>query len=87
MTDYGPNLKRAATPGVRRRVARSGERPADETLSGLDDETIAEAITGVAAVLRRWAALPAGEVLRLSWPLERERLIDATRQRTNPVHA
>lgn len=63
--------------GVRQRVAHSGERSADETLSGLDDKTIAEAIAGVAAVLRRWAALPAGEVLRLCWSLQRERLIDA----------
>jgi hypothetical protein len=55
--------------GVRERVARSGDRSAAETLSGIDDETIAEAIAGVAALLRRWEALSAGEVLRLSWPL------------------
>jgi hypothetical protein len=64
--------------GVRQRVARSGERPADETLSGIDDETIAEAIAGVSAMLRRWTALPAGEVLRLSWPLRPGRLTDET---------
>ena len=55
--------------GVRERVARSGERSAAESLSGIDDDTIAEAIAGVAALLRQWEALSAGEVLRLSWPL------------------
>jgi hypothetical protein len=55
--------------GVRERVARSGDRSAEQALSGIEDETIAEAITGVAAVLSRWESVPAGEVLRLSWPL------------------
>jgi hypothetical protein len=64
--------------GVRERVARSGERSAEETLSGIDDETIAQAIARVAAVLRRWEALPAGEALRLSWPLPPERVGDHT---------
>ena len=62
--------------GVRDRVARSGEESAEEILSEIDDETVAEAVAGVAEVLRRWAALPAGEVLRLSWPLPLERLAD-----------
>lgn len=62
--------------GVRERVARSGERSAEATLSGVDDNTIAEAIAGVAEVLLRWAALPSGEALRLTWPLTRERLED-----------
>lgn len=57
--------------GVRERVVRSGDRSAEEALSGMEDETIAEAITGVAAVLRRWESVPAGELLRLSWPLPR----------------
>ncbi len=60
--------------GVRERVARSGERSAEETLSGIDDETIAEAIAGVTQVLDRWVALPPGEVIRLAWPLSAEAL-------------
>lgn len=55
--------------GVRHRVARSGDRSAQLIVSAIDDETIARAIVGVAEALRRWAALPAGESLRLAWPL------------------
>jgi hypothetical protein len=62
----GPN-----TPdGVRERIARSGERSAEEALSKIDDETIAAAIACVADTLRGWATLPAGDVLRLSWPFQ-----------------
>lgn len=57
--------------GVRERVARSAERSAQEILFGIEDETIVEAIAEVAAVLRHWESLAAGEVLQLSWPLPR----------------
>ena len=57
--------------GVRQRLARSDERSASEILSGINDETVAEAIVLVRELLGRWAALPAGESLRLCWPLPR----------------
>jgi hypothetical protein len=56
--------------GVRERIACSGDLSAQEALSKIDDETIAAAIACVAGTLRRWAELPAGDVLRLSWPLQ-----------------
>ncbi len=59
--------------GVRERVARSGNQSADEFLSGVDHDTIVEAIAGVADLLGHWAALPPGQMLRLSWPLPRKR--------------
>lgn len=55
--------------GVRERVARSEEQSASEILSRIDDEPVAEAIALVRELLNRWAALPAGETFRLSWPL------------------
>ncbi len=55
--------------GVRKRVARSGDRSAEDFLSRVDDDTIAEAIVRAGELLRRWAELPPGETLRLSWPL------------------
>ena len=57
--------------GVRERVARSEERSAADMLTGISDETVAEAIALVREVLRRWATVPPGESLRLSWPLPR----------------
>ena len=59
--------------GVRKRVASSRDPSAEEFLSGVDDDTIAEAIVCAGALLRRWAELPPGEALRLSWPLPRKR--------------
>ncbi|MBV8942900.1 MAG: hypothetical protein JO342_02670, partial [Solirubrobacterales bacterium] len=67
---FGDGLDTPA--GVRERVARSGDQSAAERLSGIDDAIIAEAIVGVADLLHRWAALPPGKVLRLSWPLPHE---------------
>ena len=62
--------------GVRERVARSRERSAEDFLSRVDDDTIAEAIGRSANLLRRWTELPAGEALRLTWPLPRKQLPD-----------
>jgi hypothetical protein len=62
--------------GVRDRVARSLDRSAVELLNAIDDETIAAAIVGVAALLREWELVPAGGVLRLRWPLPRAWLSD-----------
>ena len=60
--------------GVRERVAHSGERAAEEILSEVHDDTVTEAISGVAELLHRWEALPAGEPLRLTWPPPRSYL-------------
>jgi hypothetical protein len=57
--------------GVRERIARSQDRDAEETLAGVDDNTIAEAIAGVRDLLQGWTALGPGETLRLTWPLSR----------------
>lgn len=56
--------------GVRDRIGRSGEQGAEALLGRMDDATIEAAIAGVQGLLQRWAALPEGEVLRLTWPLE-----------------
>jgi hypothetical protein len=55
--------------GVRDRVARSADSSAEQLLSQISDDDVAEATLGVAEMLRRWSTLPAGETLRLTWPL------------------
>ena len=56
--------------GVRDRAAGYHDSAAAELLDGLDDDTIARAITAVRDLLRRWAEVPPGGALRLSWPLD-----------------
>lgn len=68
----GPN-----TPaGVRERVARSGDPSAEDFLSSVDDDTVAEAIAGAADLLRHWVELLPGQALRLTWPLPQNPLPD-----------
>jgi hypothetical protein len=55
--------------GVRDRAARAGDPSLPDLLAGVADETIAVAIRGVRDLERRWAAVPPGGTLRLSWPL------------------
>lgn len=61
----GPDTPR----GVRDRAAGYRESDVAELLDGLDDDTIAGAINAVRDLLRRWAAVPPGGTLRLTWPL------------------
>jgi hypothetical protein len=61
----GPDTPR----GVRDRAARYQDRSAAEFLDGVDDDSIALAIAEVRDLLRRWAHVPTGGTLRLSWPL------------------
>lgn len=56
--------------GVRDRVERSGDHGAETLLARIDDVTIDAAIAGVQGLLQRWAVLPEGGVLHLTWPLE-----------------
>lgn len=56
--------------GVRDRAAGYRDSGAGELLDGLDDDTIARAITAVRDLLCRWAAVPPDGILRLSWPLD-----------------
>lgn len=55
--------------GVRERLAGRGTPEVEAVLSRVSDDTIATAIEGVRIVQQRWLAIPAGETLRLSWPL------------------
>ena len=57
--------------GVRDRVARADDPSVHDLLARVDDETIAIAIQGVRDLERRWAAVPPGGKLRLTWPLTR----------------
>ena len=41
-----------------------------ELLDSVDDDTIARVITAVTSPLRRWAQMPPGGSLRLTWPLD-----------------
>jgi len=56
--------------GVRGRAAAYDDPAAAELLNGLDDDTIARAITAVRDLLRRWAEVPPGGTLPLTWPLD-----------------
>ena len=58
--------------GVRDRVARADDQTAQDLLARIDDETIATAIRGVRDLVDRWAAVPPGGKLVLSWPLVRD---------------
>ena len=58
--------------GVRDRAARADSPALEDLLSGVDDETIALAIRAVADLAQRWAAVPPGGKLRLTWPLGRD---------------
>ncbi len=49
-------------------------RRVGDLLGRLDDATIALAISGVRQLITAWARLPAGEMLRLEWPLPRAAL-------------
>ena len=60
----GPDTPRR----VRDRAARHRDLAA-ELLDRVDDDTIALAIAEVRDLLRRWAHVPPGGTLRLSWPL------------------
>jgi hypothetical protein len=64
--------------GVRDRVSREHDPPLDNLLVRVDDETIAMAIHGVRDLEQRWAAVPPGGTLRLSWPLARDFFTGAT---------
>lgn len=55
--------------GVRDRAARESDQSASEFLAGVTDDSIAAAIVAVGDLLGRWAAVPPGGTLRLSWPL------------------
>lgn len=57
-------------PRVRDRAAGCRDSWAGELLDGLDDDTIAGAITAVRDLRCRWAAVPPDGILRLSWPLD-----------------
>ena len=58
--------------GVRARAAAQHDDPElQDLLTRVDDETIAAAIAGVRDLVQRWMAVPPGQTLRLSWPLER----------------
>lgn len=61
----GPDTPR----GVRDRAAGYPDPAAAKLLDGLDDDTIAAAITAVRGLLLRWAQVPPGGTLRLTWPL------------------
>lgn len=63
--------------GVRDRAGRDPDPSAAVLLDRLDDDTIARAIADVRDLLRRWAQVPPGGTLRLSWPLSRHRAGDA----------
>jgi hypothetical protein len=56
--------------GVRERARRDGDQALLDLLAGVDDETIAQAISGVREVAQRWTAVPPGGKLELSWPLQ-----------------
>jgi hypothetical protein len=55
--------------GVRDRAARQPDPGAAQLLDQFDDDTIARAITAVRDLLHRWAQVPPGGTLGLSWPL------------------
>jgi hypothetical protein len=58
------------TPGgVRDRASRQSDPSIAELLDRLDDDTIARAIETTGDLLGRWAQLPPGGTLRLTWPL------------------
>jgi hypothetical protein len=61
----GPNTPQ----GVRDRAARGQDAPAAELVAGVSDDAIARAIAHVQDLLGRWAELPPGGILRLTWPL------------------
>ena len=55
--------------GVRDRAARGQDQVAAELLDRFGDEAIARAIAEVRDLLHRWADVPPGGTLRLTWPL------------------
>lgn len=55
-------------PGVRDRAARYPDPAAAALLDSLEDDAIARAIAAVSDLMRRWAEVPPGGTLRLSWP-------------------
>jgi hypothetical protein len=57
--------------GVRERAAKQGDPALTDVIGQADDQTITLAIHGVRDLARRWAAVPPGGTLRLSWPLSR----------------
>lgn len=59
--------------GVRDRAARQEDPGIAQLFDQLDDETIAHAIARVRDLLQRWAQVPPGGTLRLSWPLSSHR--------------
>jgi|SRR6185437_10976727 len=59
--------------GVRDRAARQEDPAITQMIDQFDDETIARAIAGVRDLLLRWAQVPPGGTLRLSWPLSSHR--------------
>ena len=61
-SDFGPQ-------GIRVNAISAGPVRAAELAGQLDDDSIRLAAAGVRRLYREWAALPAGETLRLTWPL------------------
>ena len=55
--------------GVRDRAARLPDPAVARLLGQLDDDAITRAIAGVRDLLSRWAQVPPGGTLRLTWPL------------------
>jgi hypothetical protein len=55
--------------GVRDRAARGQDRLAAELVERVSDDAIARAIADVRELLDRWAQVPPGGRLRLTWPL------------------
>ncbi len=59
-------------PGVRDRAARGQDLRAAELVERVGDDVIARAIADVRELLHRWAQVPPGGMLRLTWPLTRQ---------------
>ena len=57
------------TPGVRDRAARGQDLRVAELVERVGDDVIARAIADVRELLHRWAEVPPGGTLRLTWPL------------------
>jgi hypothetical protein len=55
--------------GVRERLVGQDSPEVDAVLNRVSDQTIATAIQEVKTLRQRWLAAPAGETLRLTWPL------------------
>lgn len=56
--------------GVRDRAAGYSDAAAAELLGNLDDDVITGAVAAVRDLLHRWAQVPPGGILRLTWPLD-----------------